>query len=109
MALEEACAEAHHGARESETEHRKAHDEGAEMHPAPDRKDAHERNLERDHRTRDERHRQIDKSGKPAIRGRAARHVSHDAALFLQTPLWVPLMTSPSSLVKGTKGTILPL
>ena len=65
------------------------------MRPTPHGEDAHDADLQRDHGARHEADGQIEAP---------ARAVAERGHL-----LCVPWMASPSSLVKGTKGTILPL
>ena len=50
VAIEPAFADAHDRAGETEAQHGKAHHQRPEMRPASDREDAHDANLQRDHR-----------------------------------------------------------
>ena len=50
VAVEPAFADAHDRAGEAEAQHGEAHHQRSEMRPAPDREDAHDANLQRDHR-----------------------------------------------------------
>jgi len=87
--------DAHRRACQAEAEHGEADHERAEMRPAADREEAHDRDLERDQRAGDQRRRPV---GAPRQGARGGgRHL-----------LWVPLITPPSSFVKGTKGTMRP-
>jgi hypothetical protein len=92
---EPGVGDAHRRAGQAEAEHGEADHERAEMRPAADREEAHDRDLERDQRAGDQRRRPVGAPGQGARDWR--RHL-----------LWVPLITPPSSLVKGTKGTMRP-
>src|SRR5262249_17915810 len=102
--------------------------------PAADGEDAHDADLQRDHRARDQADREVERQGRLDLAAFAGRGQAHarpcqerkgrrgflssrgsgtgsGRARGLQVVhlLWVPAITSPSILVKGTKGTILPL
>ena len=52
MAGEPVLGDGHRRARQAEAQHRQAHHQRAEMRPAPDGEDAHDIDLQRDHRAR---------------------------------------------------------
>src|SRR5579875_1354553 len=117
MTREPILRDAHDGAHEAEAEHREAHDKRAEMRPTADREDPHDRDLQRNHGAGLEAHPEIDEevgclASVASLREDGAAHLKarigreRAASRYL---LWVPTILSPSSLVKGTKGTMRPL
>ena len=92
--LDARLADAHHRRGDAEAQHGDGDHQRAEMGPAGDREDAHDGDLQRDDRARDQTDRQVEQAGPGSLSsgGRAGCY---------QCP--------PPALVNGTKFTILPL
>ena len=101
VAVEPLRENAHHRAGQAEAEHRQAHHQRTEVRPAANRKNAHDGDLQCNHGAGHKADREVHRH--QGARAEASR--SRDSGAHR---LWVPLISSLSSLVKGTNGTMRP-